>query len=226
MTFQDIIDQARYRLNNFERPYIWSDAELIFYANEAINIMCRDAKLLIDPTTPATSRITTNVYASDYALSPLVIYVYSAHLVFAVDDIRELDKTNLDAIASYAGWRVDTADTPTQFLLDYRTGYLTLYPAPDAVYTIKLVVARYPLIAFDASTVSSARTPEIDQAYHPAIVDGICYQAYLRTGEHTFNVQKSDIHFKLFRNAIAGKKIQTNMYRGGGQVSGPHGGFI
>ena len=36
-TLQEIVDATRYRLNNFEKPYLWLDAELAFYANEYQN---------------------------------------------------------------------------------------------------------------------------------------------------------------------------------------------
>lgn len=299
MTLQEIIDQVRYRLDNFEIPRRWVDAELVFYANEIQKVIARETKELVDTETESVCRIFTSMGVLDYALSPLIIYVLSAKLVetelmtldvapapasfaenatvtgvtsakscrvvscdstvtYTVEERdgvftlgenlgdgtniadqgpaypiftdnsespKFLTKSNADERNSPASWRsVDPAE-PSGFLLDYQASHLTVYPPPDGHYVVYLSVIRYPLPLLMTIPMSD-QTPEIDAAYHSAMIDGICFMAYLRNGEHTYNAKKSDIHFRMFRSAIAGKKIQTNLYRGGGQMSGPHGGFI
>jgi hypothetical protein len=298
MTLQEIIDQARYRLNNYEKPYLWVDSELVYYANQIENIIARETRSLVDTTTDSICRIFTSAGVLDYALSPLILYVLSAKLVetelmtldvaptpttFAAaatvtgvtsskactvvskdtsttytvehrtgtftlgevvgdgtntadqgatyptfsdnsDSPKFLTKTNTASMDGIVSWRSADQNEPARFVLDYRTGYLTVYPPPDDSYPIYLSVIRYPLTALTTSSMS-AQTPEIDQAYHSAIVDGICYMARLKAGEHTFDPVQSDLYFRIFRNAIAVQKIHGNLYTGW-DSAGPLGGFI
>jgi hypothetical protein len=299
MTLQTIIDQARYRLNNFEKPYRWLDAELVFYANEAENVIARDTQCLVDTETESVCRLFTVAGTIDYAISPLILSVLSVRLVqtelmtldttpaptaFAAaatvtgvtstksctvvekltattytvehrdglftagevvgdgtnsidlaagyptfaensDDTTFLAKTNVMEINTYGAWRNADQDEPSRWMLDYQTGHTTIYPPPDDHYALYLSVIRYPLTALTTSSMS-AQTPEIDAAYHQALIDGICYQAYLKAGDDTFDADRSKLFYGLFRAAISRKKIQNNLFVGGGQVSGPHGGFI
>lgn len=232
MTLQEIIDETRYELNNFTKPYRWQDSELVRHANDAVNTICRDAKLLIDPSTTATSRVTTVApvvltYTLDYALSALVIDVLDVVLVASSTDYRTLSKSNYAQMALHASWRLDTATKPTEYLLDYKTGYITFHPAPDAVYTVNLVVVRYPINALTTTTMSS-QTPEIDAAYHPLIIEGILSKAFLKPGAETYDKEKAMLHFSAFRNGLASLKRERNLYWGRDlpQTSGPHPGFI
>jgi hypothetical protein len=67
--------------------------------------------------------------------------------------------------------------------------------------------------------------PEIPPQFHHAIVDGICYQAYLKWGDRTYDAKKSDIHFKLFRKAISDMKVSGALFNATDSTMGPHGGF-
>lgn len=233
MTFQEIIDEVRYDLGDFNKPYKWQEVELVRHANDAIKTICRDAKVLLDPSTTATSRITTVapvvlVYTLDYALSALVIDVIDVTLVASSTDYRTLAKTNYATVSQSAGWRSDTACKPTEYLLDYKPGYITFHPAPDAVYTVNLHVVRYPITAFNQTSTFASQTPEIDAAYHPALVDGILAKAYLKSGPETFDQKKAMMHMQMFRNAIASMKKERNLYwgRDNERSAGPHPGFI
>lgn len=81
MNLQEIISLTRYRLGNYEPPYVWVDAELVHYCNEAINTMCRDAYALHDSLTDSVCAIYASSGTADYALAPSVIHVQNAKVV-------------------------------------------------------------------------------------------------------------------------------------------------
>jgi hypothetical protein len=128
-SFQDIIDMARHRLNNFEVPYYWIDKELVWYANEAINQMCRDANILEDSMTASVCELHTTSGVMDYSIANSIIYVRSAMLV--TEELMTLD------VAPATAWVVgDTITgsssaktcvvieklTDLTYLVDNRTG--------------------------------------------------------------------------------------------------------
>ena len=300
MTLQEIVDASRDRLGNYEKPWNWLDREIVLYANEAINVLCRDTRILEDSYTGSICNVHAAAGILDYALSTYIIYVTAAKLLssekmtldvaatpaaWAVDatvtggtstftcnivaalttTTYTIDKrtgeftlgeilsdgtnsadqgaaypvltdnssspnlltksTSVEMNRYYSGWRSATATQPTKYILDYRHGYITLYPPPDKAYTIVLSVIRYPSAAFSATSMSS-QTPEIPTQYHHALLDGIAWQAFLKRGEATYDPQKSDFFYKLFRKQISDMKIQSNMREGNESTNSPLGGFI
>ncbi len=298
MTLEEIVTQSRYRLNNFTTPYYWGDSELVFYANEAVNIICRDGFILEDSSTASVCQIPLVANQLDYSLSALVLYVRSAQIIteevltldvapstawaedatitgatsnktcvivenltsttykveqrsgtFTLGEIlsdgthaadqgaayptfagytysQPLTKTTAYEMNQYyAGWRSATAGEPTKYLLDYTHGYLTVYPKPDVPYILSLSVYRYPATAF-TSTAMSSQTPEIPSQYHSNIIDGICWQAWQKAGDITYDQQRSDQAFRKFRQAIANMKRDNVFFHGNAYTSGLKGGFI
>ncbi len=220
MNLKNIRDYARYRLNDYEKPYAYLDAELNLYANEAEKIICRDARLIEDSSTDSICNIDVEANTLDYALDDTIIYVSSARIT--TSDLILTKTTKMDMDTKYPGWRSATATEPTKYLLDYRHGYITLYPKPDADYTLNLSVIRYP----EDDMAQDTDEPEIPPAFHHALIDGICYQAYLKWGDRTYDAKKSEIHLKLFRKAIADMKVNDAMHKATDETMGIHGGFV
>lgn len=133
--------------------------------------------------------------------------------------------TTVEMNRLFSRWRVGVANKPIRYILDYRQGYITFFPPPDGIYTINLSVVRYPSAAFTATAMSS-QTPEIPSQFHHVLVDGICYQAWLKAGENTYDAKKSQIHNGLFRGSIAKMKIKEGLYRANESTASPHRGFI
>ena len=225
MTLQDIIDATRYRLSNFEKPYLWLDSELVFYANKAIDVICRDGKILEDAATASVCQFSTVVGQYDYLLSPLIIYIKSVGFVDSNSNTVFLQKYTTEEMDKYCrGWRTQDNAQPTRYILDYTKGYITFYAPPDAIYTIKMSVIRYPLVQL--SSASMTQTIEIDSVWDSVILDGICYQAFRKRGDNTYSKEASDTYYAQFRKGILDMKKQNNLYESNAQTSGPVGGFI
>ena len=298
-TLQDIIDMTRYRLGNFEKPYLWLDAELTLYANEARNTICRDGRILEDSRTASVCQFSTVVDQLDYTLNSTIIFIRSIKLrdqetltldvapavawsagdiltgvlsgatcsvvaaassssytikqrtkAFTLGEIisngtytadqgatyplvsdaststRLLEKrTNQQMDESYAGWRISTHAKPTVYIPDYNTGYLTLANKSDDIYVAEMSVIRYPLTQFTPTNFSS-QSIEINSQWANAIVEGICYQAYQKRGDDTYDPNKSQNHFIQFRKYIDKAKMTQAIFESNAATCGPRGGFI
>ena len=111
--------------------------------------------------------------------------------------------------------------TPDYYLTDYRTGYITLYPAPDANGTLHVDITRLQSTLLTEATVSSLAIP-LHYQYHLGLVNGILYYAYLKSGPSTFNIEKSNVHrgnFAMLKDRI--KKDMIKM-RGASTIIAPH----
>jgi hypothetical protein len=224
MTLDEIVNYTRKAiLGNWEEPFYWRNDELVLYANEAQNTICRDARILEDSTTTAVCNISTTVGVLDYALHASIIYVRSAKISTGTRLL--VKKTKYEKDNYYPGWRSSSNAEPLEYILDYQHGKITLWPPPGAVYTVNLSVFRYPVTAL-TTTAMGSQTPEIPTQYHHALINGIAYQAFMKQGENTYDFQKSDRYFQLFRKQITDMKIQDNLYHGNADTLGPKGGFI
>jgi hypothetical protein len=300
MNLAEIVDSVRYRMNNYEIPYLIVDKEMCAYANQVINQMCFEALCLEDSTTASCCEISTVADQYEYSLSSSIIYVRDAKIVteevmiidappatawdaddlitgatsaksctivekitdykyivnkrtgtftsgeiigvtgtaakladqgtgyptFSDHSVANLQKTTKNEMDSYyQGWRTVDANEPYRYLLDFNTGYITVYPKPDIAYILRLAVFRYPITAM-TTTNMSAQTPEIDAKYHPMIIDGICAQAYLKNGENTYDPKKSANHFALYTKGMSAIKVKNNMFKGDNSPNRPHPAFI
>ena len=297
MNLQEIVDATRYRLNNYEKPYFWIDSEMVFYANEVINEIAREAKVLKDSTTASVCEIFTTVNILDYSLAASIIRVNGVKLVtkelltldvapstiwaagdtitgasstktcyveealttttyvisqrtgaFTLGEILSNGTNTADQGSSYpttsdyessnlimtrrtemdmghSGWRYSTADKPYKYLLDFQTGYITLYPRPDDEYLIRLSVIRYPITAMSATSMST-QTPEIDSKYHEVIVNGICARAHLKRGDDTYDPKRAAEFMGLYRKGISDMKINEVMSKDPEIIFEPRGAFI
>lgn len=126
---------------------LWSDADIYRYMTSAASQVARRARTLRRIVTLPVTAAEPNIRLPDSQ----VLDVERAYLVTAD---RDLDPINLNdsgtANRDYGwqtrpshGWETRTG-TPTHYLLDYRPGYLRLYPAPTAADTLQLHVTSLP----------------------------------------------------------------------------------
>ena len=138
MNLTDILTEARNRLSDSKTPYLWSDAEIIGYLNEAINEAVEKKRLIRDSKTAAVCAIAVLVadLTSDYLLDTRIVEVISAKMRSQSLPLTRTDKKELEPW--YPDWRAATASTPQFYLTDYSEGYVTIFPKSNAADTIDL----------------------------------------------------------------------------------------
>jgi len=75
MTLGELRAALRSRLDDTTRDYLWSDAELNAYLNQAVDEACLRAQLGLDSTTSVATSIAAQAGVSKYPLHASVIYV-------------------------------------------------------------------------------------------------------------------------------------------------------
>jgi hypothetical protein len=98
--------------------------------------------------------------------------------------------------------------TPTKYTLDYRDGYITLFPAPDTANKLFMHVDRWPLTPWTSANYGTESVP-FNAHYHQELVHGPLSLAYLKSGPSTFNVDKASIHKGEF--TLLKKKIKRDL---------------
>jgi hypothetical protein len=104
--------------------------------------------------------------------------------------------------------RAVNVGTPTKYTLDYRDGYITLYPTPDAASKLFMHVDRWPLTPWTTANYATETIP-FNAHYHQELVHGPASIAYLKSGPSTFNVDKASIHKGEF--TLLKKKVKRDL---------------
>lgn len=186
MTIGDVISSVRDRVLDKTEPYLWSDAELVYYANEAIEEMCREGRMIQDKTTPAICTITLNPGQRDYKLDDRIWTVEDFPILYyGIGNPVMLPKVNVSTLNdNYSGY-VSQTGRPLVHACDFPSGYLSIFPLPDIACSLHLTVYRYPLSELSNMTLDIV--PEINQRYHKDLVYGILARASAKQNIDTFN---------------------------------------
>lgn len=200
MTLQQLLDMLKQNLlhDRSDRvagtpDYLWSDATLVTYINEAQRRFARRGLIIRDGSSDVT-KIQLQTGVDEYALDPSIIAVMSARYQDDKADLARAGHAALDTYRVPDSYYFDPAQIaslpngkPIAFATDEylstddydSVGAVTLrvYPTPSSDYNAKLVnmrVIRMPVN--DLTTANMAAVPEIPVDHHLEMLD---YAAYL-----------------------------------------------
>ncbi len=198
MDFSQIENSARITLDdNSVGDKLWSQAEILEYAQDAENEVCERAELLVDNTSALTS-ITVNTSTGTYGLAVTIVDIKSARMSGGTYPLMRTSESVLDM--SFANWRSQIgiprsyAKTPTNNIV--------IHPIPDTADTILMTVSRLPNVPM---TVNGS--PEVDARYHEGLILWILHRAYMKNDSETLNVDKAKDYKKKFEEYFGLKKI-------------------
>lgn len=103
-------------------------------------------------------------------------------------------------------------DTPQRFMVDYREGYITFDPCPDASGMVYLDTTRKQLTELTEATISTATIP-VKSEYHYGLIQGMQMLAFQKSGPNTFNFEKFKLNKELwdyFVSSIRKDRIKLN----------------
>lgn len=177
--------RARFRSEEVDAvaPYIWSDAELATWINEAQDEACRRALLLVDSKS-AAAKVSYAAGALGVDLHPSVIYVRRA--VPAATNIPLIPKVSRSMDEEVPGWEGSMASAPRVFIPDWQTNYLRFWPPAVAAGTLNMTVVRAPLYAAGAGD-----DLVIPARFQPFLLDWVKYRAYNKQDADRFNADKA-----------------------------------
>ena len=196
MTRAEVLAELREVLNDKVSPYGWSDKRLLHFLSLGQDQFCKDTGFFRDAS---TYKLTTVAGTASYALSTRVIEVLRASIAGA-----QLEK--------FSGLAPTTGEgQPYAWQTDLEHGMVTLYPTPDAVYTVDLYTWRKSRIAFSASG-----DFDLPDDMHLAPVE---WAAFLAFGDHDRELQdpvKAADHKARYNKVYvpAGKQAFRRLCRG------------
>jgi hypothetical protein len=163
-------------------PYLWSDAEIADWLNDAIEEACQRAHILED----ATSAFTSFTVAAGTEYTALPDYVLK--LIRVTVDGQRIDATSIEELdANHAYWETQEGDT--QGYIHGRDGTLRLYPLPAANVAVKLRVSRLPVDLLSADI--DAEEIPLPRPWHAKLFNWVHRCALMKNDTETQDLSKA-----------------------------------
>ena len=193
MTLSQLLARLRIDLDDTEQDYLWSDADLKSYINEAQEQAVRRARLIIDSSTSAVCNVTVVANTASYTLNSKIYRVLDVIPSWNGGDLLRKWTTKELSLRNNS-WHSETSKTPDAYLLDYESGKIRLYPKPTQNGTLTLRVYRLPL----QDMVADSDTPEIAEHYHKPMLHYARFLAYMKPDADTQDKAKAQEAEALF----------------------------
>lgn len=180
--------QFRSEADDSVSPYLFADAELNDWLNQAVEEAAIRADLLLEVDDAAVCTIDVTAATSAYPLHAKITRVtYASFLADGEDatDATELtltDRIKLDRIRPC--WRTES-DRPIYLLTE--NGTARLVPKPDANGTLTLEAYRLPMTAM----ADDSDSPEIREQHHRYLVDWALFRAYSKPDTETQDLPRA-----------------------------------
>lgn len=159
---------------------LWDDDTIVVHLNEGQRLLCEEAWVLEDTTTPEVCQIQLTEGVTDYTLHPSVMGVKYARLSDSVLDLLRVNYFDNHLHNWYPAqepgfWDVNAAFTetpgrPTRWSADVGIRVMRVRSVPDATAAalqVNLAVARMPVT--DLTTAAPTAEPEVSKEHHHTI---------------------------------------------------------
>jgi hypothetical protein len=207
MKVADFIAEFRRVTGDKAAPFLWADADVLAFLNDAINEACERALLLEDRLSARVCTLILVAGQDTYRLHDSVIRV--KRVTFRG---RPLDETSVEAEDGNDGnWETRTGE-PRRFI--QTEGRLRLVPTPTADQAdeeLGLTVYRRPL---EPRTLQgdTASAPELPERYHLRLMNWVYKRAYSVDDPEIADPARADRFDRLFAGDF-GDRIDANVQR-------------
>jgi hypothetical protein len=196
MNIQELLDRFRIDIrDDVGTHYLWSNAEIYSYIDEAQKMFCR----LTDGIPDSVSAITSIAIAADAETAQYDKRIKHIRRAYLDSDKTVLSIINDNEVSpsmlSLAAGKV------RQLAVGMDAANIRLIPATEDSDTIKLSVFRLPLITINAQAVEDGVTElEIDEMHHRYLLYWMMHLAYQKQDSETYNEAKIAVFEKKFRD--------------------------
>lgn len=192
MTTAEWLATFRSEMSDVQEPYLWSDAEVLGYADDAQKMLCR----LTDGIADASSEATQLAYVAGdewVDLSPLILKIRSSCNAASGAPILVVNQEDMPAL----GMRFDGRSGPVgSIVVGMEENRARLYPKAVADGAMQLTVFRLPAV-----TITSVDEPfEVGEQHHRHLLLWAKSLALLKQDAEAFDKSKSVEMSSMFRS--------------------------
>jgi len=200
VNLSELITAARVQLDDpvaSPDEMLWSDAELVRFANQAQEEAVRRASLLFDETSPVT-RINITPSTNIYPVSERIMRIVGASLVGGL--IPRLTQVNEELVeVGLLNWGKPVGE-PRKYLNSHGTLKLDKTPATNGVIQLEAYIM--PTVM----AVGANEVLEIELKHHESLIFWIMHRAYEKQDTQTLNPELSAIAANKFTSIFGRRK--------------------
>jgi hypothetical protein len=213
MNSTEILEVFREEMNDAVAPYLWSDALIYRYLDDAQKMFCRKTEGIEDSSTAEITRLEVVPATDWYATDRRILKVRKA---YEVATGREIPIVNME-VAGKEGLRFDGRPGPMKALVTgLEKNKLRAWPMPSTAMLVDLSVFRLPLVTI---TDDGDQELEIDEQHHLSLLMWMKHKAYGKEDAETFNRRKSDDYeMRFLAYCVEARKEQERARRNTGTV--------
>lgn len=206
MTPSEVKTLFRSEMKDAVAPYLWSDADVYTYIDDAQKMFCRLTDGISDATTAEVVEIPVAADATWLDSHPSILKIRAAT---RDSDGAPLEVVNFEDLAS-RGIRLDGRKGPVRTLITgMQENKLRLASVASVVDTIRLLVFRLPLI-----DVTDGEGPfEVAPEHHIHLLYWVKRCALLKQDAETFDKSKAEDFEVMFRAYCAQAKAEQQRKR-------------
>jgi hypothetical protein len=199
MQLADLIQLFRAEVDDLEEPFLWSDEEVIEFANDAQLEACRRARLLVDSSTSDICQLAVTAASNGLVeLDPRLLFVRQVRFAGKLP-MRRMNMQDMAAFNPF--WQDAPASVPYLFVTDYETGKVLFWPKPAADMTALATVVRDPLAEMN----DGQDTPEISARHHRSLRFWMMFRAYSKQDAEANDPKKAADSLVLFEQEFGRK---------------------
>lgn len=194
LTLQQLLANVREELDDEVPPYLYSDAALIKYLNEAVHEVAVRTRCLVESERSDMCVIQLQPGVATYTLHPSVVVIRRAYLVSRPDEAL-LRTSSIHLQRHRSAWRTEQG-TPRFLIRDRQQRRITLSPIPDAADTLRLELWRVP--ADDEVMEGPSDEPVIEPLHHHVLHRWACFRAFNRKDSEQQDTTLADRNLSMF----------------------------
>lgn len=196
----------REEMSDTELPYLWSDASVYRYMDDAQKMFCRLTEGIEDTRTVEIVDLAITPTESWYPVSSKILKLRKAH---RADTGAEVPIYNVEK-AQLEGIRFDGRTGPLKVLVSgYEKNTLRAWPIPNESVTVTLSVFRLPL----TSITEEDQLFEVDEQHHEHLQLWMKHRAYSRQDSETFDKSRAAEFEDAFRAYCARARVEQERAR-------------
>jgi hypothetical protein len=202
MNTTELLALARAELYDIETPYLWSDAMLYTYIDDAQKQFCRLTYGIEDAR---SFKITIKADGTEwYAIDPAILKIRDASDASTGDDVPLIASEKM----RQQGLKFDGNQGPLRALITgLEKGYVRTHPKPNTASVVELHVFRL------SEDVAAGDDFEIDPQHHINLLDWVKKRAYSVQDAETSDPRKAAEHEQAFKVYCAAAKVEQSRAR-------------
>ena len=199
MNSGELISLFRNETMDTERPYLWSDEEVMVYLNDAYSMLVRFVGGVPDSITPECCEVAYSSGDKNVDIDPAVLRIVRAFNNAGVE-ISVIENTDAPLVRSAGKVTLlkvgsETGENINFMVLGADQMKANLHPIPTSSGTLRLQVRRLPITEI---TTDAQELTDLPVIHHFHLVKWMKALAYKKQDAETFDMDKAMVNEQLF----------------------------